>query len=219
MTIKKNVFNLYEKRSRDWLKLNLKSEFYFQKSLKSSFEYLRAFHATKTYPFDDFTKGLLPANDKLLKNRALKLFASVDKSKNEQISKVIHEFKVLEKGHLHYCLNKQNYSEAYHYLLFGSEDLLRVADKIQENILGFSGRDILVKKGTPVIIHFNIPIIELSHDELKEIYGCLNDYDSEIIHECCLEESFIHKTIVNAENIVKFEKIKSVENKYNMPVY
>ncbi|HPA56997.1 MAG TPA: hypothetical protein PLT70_06175 [bacterium] len=217
--IRQSVFNLYEKKTRDWLQLNLRNKIHFQKSLKSSFEYLRAFHATKIYPFDDFKKGLSPADEKILKNRALKLFTSADKTKNEKILEIIDEFKVIEKGCLHYCLNKENYSEAYHYLLFGSEDLMRVADKIQADVSGFSGRDILVKKGTSVIIHFNIPIIDISPDEFKEIFGCLNNYDSKVIHECRLDESFIHRSLINAENIVKFEKIKSVENKYNMPVY
>lgn len=152
----------------------------------SSFTKIRLFHATKIYN-DDMSpylkNGLIcdgTQMELLLRERANRVWNSIvfHEVQIEDISKAFDAFSK-RSGHYNYNrlflqLDDRNYLEGVgcdHYLLYGSERLICIADDLAKIVNYNDGRlrKALLEDGVATIIHFDVPLINMQKDELEVI--------------------------------------------------
>jgi len=204
------------KKVFDYERFNLNSEDFSRKDISevtnyllNSFTFVKAYHATKIYPFDDFAVGLLPITLKDQKERLKKIILPEYPKYAESIVKIIDgtNFKYYEN--LYYVISREVFNKAYHYHRYGSENFLRIVDNISKEIPEFKGRQLLKETGKPTTIHFLIRFSDLKEDELREISEYLITNNNGL--------GFCHKKKIPANQIIKFEDVPLPWNSKNFP--
>jgi hypothetical protein len=200
------IFDFQEPKTRYWIRRNNSSKKYFIESFKKYYDYIRGFYCTKIQSFDDFSEGILPGNVAIIKEKACRLFC-IHKN-NTLTSEIIKNHIVKEVRKLHFFIVRASIKNAITYALFGSEELIRIADKINERQNDIDARKILIKSGKPVIFHLNVPTEYLSNKEIGLLFDVIMQNDLETIDSNALiaESLFIRKKLL-PEHIVRIEKL------------
>jgi hypothetical protein len=191
----------------------------FLSAIKNKRGKIIAYHGTKMFSDDAFSDGLSFSESAVIKRLARQVFRSDDGLLQKRIDGIIDGFKINFSGQLHYCLNKDLFIRCDHYLMFGGENLLVLADRLRESIPQISFRNLLYKIGKPTIVHFQIDIVDLSKIEVDEICEMINDILLERNKSISLHRSFIHKKCIPIQNIIKLETRSNVINVQGLPIY
>ena len=210
-----SILDVYEIDTRNWIAKVPSNLDDFKMELVERFQFVRAYHASKKLFPDDFSGVLKPSSDEVVKGRALRIFTGRTDSEIQKITDIVQAFSLTDPGDLHYCLNRAAFTDAYQYHLYGSEDLMRIADLINEALPTFGARRLLIESGLPVIVHFDISIKDLSEQEIEEYHECFLDCDSVSIHCDRYLETFIHHNSI--PTIVQVQKVVRVANKFGKP--
>nr|WP_315174186.1 hypothetical protein [uncultured Flavobacterium sp.] len=178
----------------------------FRIAFRKKIEYIVAFHATNLS--DEELKcikkeGLKVASKELLEKKAIHRFV-VNKSK--EIEEDIKEWfstddlcenKFYTKNEINFGLLKDDLFEHYHYLLFGAESLLPVADYLRKKHCK-PFRQILVNSGLHYIIEVLIPVVKTDDEWIDSIYDFFNkNSDVPLVYNYDLPK----------DNIVKIEEV------------
>lgn len=178
-----------------------------------------AYHGTKMFSEHAFSDGLSFSDSSVVKRLARQVFRSDGDVLQKRIDEIIDDFEINFSGQLHYCLNKDLLIRCYHYLMFGGENLLVLADRLGELIPQISFRNLLYKTGMPAIVHFQIDLMDLSEIEIDEISTMINDILSTRNKKISLHRSFIHKKIIQVQDIIRLETRSNVKNVQGIPIY
>ncbi|BDU24615.1 hypothetical protein [Flavobacterium sp. GSB-24] len=192
----------------------------FRISFREKFEYIVAFHATNlsNQEFKYIQKeGLKVASKELLEKKAKHRFIineteelsnEIEKSISEWFSTDNpHENKFYTKNEINFGLLKEDLFEHYHYLLFGAESLLPVADYLRKKYRK-SFRRILVDSGLHYIIKVLIPVEKTNDEWIDCIYDFFNDQNSEV--------PLVYNYDLPRENILNIEKVNRPIDRQNL---
>ena len=164
-----------------------------------------------------YHNGLKVGSSALIRCLARKVFRVEDSDTQKLLYQEIDQFKVKRAGQLHYCLDKRAYQRAYHYLYFGSESLIRLADQLKSILPQHNFRRMLIASGDPVIVNFSLRIAELDDIELEEIEGILEKALKNRHRDPFLGRSFVHYADVGADNLLSIKKVKLPTNIHKIP--
>ncbi|VXB07884.1 conserved hypothetical protein [Flavobacterium sp. 9R] len=181
----------------------------FRIAFRKNFEYIVAFHATNLSNEElqcVEKEGLKVASKELLEKKAIHRFI-VNKSKEIEedikewfITDDLCENKFYTKGEINFGLSKDDLFEHYHYLLFGAESLLPLADYLKKKHRK-PFRQILVDSGLHYIIEVLIPVVKTDDEWIDSIYDFFyRDYYFPVY--------LGYYTDLSNENIVKIEKVE-----------
>jgi hypothetical protein len=192
----------------------------FRIAFREKFEYIVAFHATNLTDEElkcIQTEGLKIASKKLLEKKAKHRFII---NESEELSKDIeknisewfstddpYENKFYTKNEINFGLVKEDLFENYHYLLFGAESLLPVADYLRKKHHK-SFRRMLVNLGLHYIIEVLIPVIKTNDEWIDSIFDYFNDRYFAI--------SLVYYHDLAKENIVKIEEVDRPIDRQNL---
>ncbi|MBE0392637.1 MULTISPECIES: hypothetical protein [unclassified Flavobacterium] len=193
----------------------------FRTAFKLKFKYIVAFHATNLSNEELICiqkKGLKIASKELLESKAIHRFiVNESESKSKEIEKDIKEWfsnerlydnKFYTKNEINFGLVKDDLFENYHYLLFGSESLLQVADYLKKKHHK-SFRQILVNSGFHYIIEVLIPVAKIDDEWIDSIYDFFKG-------EYSFPISLVYYTDLSHGFIVKIEKVTRPNDKQNL---
>lgn len=191
----------------------------FRIAFRKKYEYIVAFHATNLS--DEEVKciqkeGLKIASKELLEKKAIHRFI-VDESeeKSKEIEKDIKEWfstddicenKFITKNEINLGLLKDDLFEHYHYLLFGAESLLPLADYLRKKHHK-PFRQILVNSGLHYIIEVLIPVVKTDDYWIDNIYVFFNGRS---------EVPLVYNYDLSSKNIMKIEKVDRPIDKQNL---
>lgn len=191
----------------------------FRIAFRKKYEYIVAFHATNLS--DEEVKciqkeGLKIASKELLEKKAIDRFiVNESEKKSEEIEKDIKEWfstddlyenKFYTKNEINFGLLKDDLFEHYHYLLFGAESLLPVADYLRKKHRK-PFKQILVNSGLHYIIEVLIPVVKTDDEWIDSIYDFFNK-NSDV--------PLVYNYDLPIENIVKIEKVDRPIDKQNL---
>ena len=203
------IFDFNDLYTIKWSQQNEKSES-FLVAFKDHFQFIRGYHCSKIFNDNDFHQGLFPGNEKIIKDKARYIFRN--DSRFNEISLIIDEHHISELGELHFFVAKQAIKIAYHYCLFGSEELVRIANKIDSLLIGVNARRKIIDLGKPVILHINVPISVVDDNEILIIQEIIQENDIESIsNNDFIEQSLLINTKIEYKEIVKIEFIDQKE--------
>ena len=178
---------------------------------------ISCYHAGKQ--FDDFGyhDGLKAGSCVLIRELARNVFRVADSGAQKIIHETIDNYKAKLTGQLHYCLDRRILQREYHYLYFGSESLLVLADQLKAILPKHNFRMMLINSGRPVIVNFTLRIAELSKTELEEIAGILEKAMENRYRDPFLRKSFVHYGDVGTNKVLSIKKVKLPVNVKNLP--
>lgn len=193
----------------------------FRIAFRKKYEYIVAFHATNLS--DEELKciqkeGLEVASKELLEKKAIHRFiVNESEKKSEEIEKDIKEWfskddlyenKFYTKNEINFGLLKDDLFEHYHYLLFGAESLLPLADYLKKKHRK-PFRQILIDSGLHYIIEVLIPVVKTDDEWIDSIYDFFyRDYYFPVY--------LGYYTDLSNENIVKIEKVERPNDVQNL---
>jgi hypothetical protein len=193
----------------------------FRIAFIKKFVYIVAYHATNLS--DEELKciqkeGLKIASKELLEKKAIHRFiVNESESKSKEIEKDIKEWfstndsyenKFYTKNEINFGLLKDDLFEHYHYLLFGAESLLPIADYLRKKHRK-PFRQILVDSGLHYIIEVLIPVVKTDDEWIDSIYDFFKG-------DHYFPVSLVYYTDLSNENIVKIEKVERPNDKQNL---
>lgn len=179
----------------------------FRNSFKNKFKYIVAYHGTNlsNEELNSVNKnGLkLASKDLIIKKAKHRFVENNNVNSNKEIENDIIQYftenELHTKNEINFGLVKSDLIENYHYLLFGSESLLPLADYLKSKYYK-SFRKILVESGLHYILEVLIPVEKTEDIWIDIIY----DY----FHESTFAISIVHYYNLPIENIVKIEKVE-----------
>lgn len=200
-----NKFNIESPICENFV-YNFKNITDFRKEFKKQFKYIIAYHATNLSinELNNVNKyGLKLTSKKLLVKKAKDKFIS---NVNHQIVKEIENYFNENENELP-TLNQINFGlikshlieDHYHYLLFGSETLLKIADLLKRKY-NKSFRQLLVESGSHYIIKAKIPVCKIDDKWIDAIY--------ESFFEALSEISLVYYNNLPAKNLIIIKKIE-----------
>ncbi|NRS88948.1 hypothetical protein HNQ02_001868 [Flavobacterium sp. 7E] len=183
----------------------------FRIAFKKEFKHIVAFHATNLSDEELIsiqTEGLKIASKELLEKKAKHRFVvhqseeltkEIEKDISDWFStEDLHENKFYTKNEINFGLLKDGLFENYHYLLFGAESLLPVADYLRKRYYK-SFRRILVNSGLHYMIEVLIPVIKTDDIWIDNIYDYFTDG--------CPEVNLVYYSNLSYKNIVNIERV------------
>ncbi|OUL64224.1 hypothetical protein [Flavobacterium sp. AJR] len=192
----------------------------FRVAFRGKFQFIVAFHATNLSDKElkcIQKEGLKKASKELLEKKAKHRFVI---NESEELSKEIkknirewfatdnpHENKFYTKDEINFGLIKEDLFEHYHYLLFGAESLLPVADYLRKKHYK-SFRQILVNSGLHYIIEVLIPVVKTNDIWIDCIYDFFNNNSLDI--------PLVYNYDLPSENILKIEKVNRPIDRQNL---
>jgi hypothetical protein len=192
----------------------------FRIAFRKKFKYIVAFHATNLSDKElkcVQNEGLKVASEEFLEKKAIHRFVENESEKfSEEIKKDINEWfstndlyenKFYTKNEINFGLLKDDLLEHYHYLLFGAESLLPVADYLKKKHRK-SFRRILVNSGLHYIIEVLIPVVKTDDQWIDSIYDSFND--------AYFSVSLVYNNNLSNENIINIEKVDRPNDKQNL---
>jgi hypothetical protein len=182
--------------------------------LSHHYQFIRAFHGCRTDSIRPYREhGVRPSDPSALYQIALSLFS--DKGRIDAAMKDIGVwYPDYNRGKAFFCLQMEELVEQCgHYLLYGSEYLLCIANRVGEP-------EVLRRRGRATAIECNVPIGDVSPDDIRELAGdilreiferyCDRTYQAEI-----LSFGFAITTILAPKNIVGFHFPTGIPNPHN----
>ena len=187
--------------------------------LPTRYSFIRAFHGCRTDSNHSYLKhGVLRSDPSALNGTAFEIFSNrerVETAIRDLAEKDIRtSYEDHNRGKVFFCLQKEHLIEdCGHYLLYGSEYLLCIANRVGEP-------EVLRKRGRATVIECNVPI-----GDIPQVYlGCLaGQILREIFEKYCdrtyrsgiLIFGFPIATHLAPENIVAFHNPTSIPNPHN----
>ncbi len=163
----------------------------FLKEFKGSFDYIRAYHATKLNSSElEMIRrtGLVQTTPELLKKKALARFIRpsdpVEFRMNVATEIEIHfnSRSLWIENRVFLGLVKEEFeSQSYQYLLFGPESLLGLATELRQKF-GVNFRQRMVEFGDPYLVEVNVPVAKTRPNSILNIYEYLINHHP----ECCI---------------------------------
>ena len=187
----------------------------FRSSFRSKFKYIIAYHGTNltTEELESINNnGLRISTRDLIEKKAKHRFfkRNCNKHNNEienYISQYFNENELHTKDEINFGLIKSDIIQNYHYLLFGAESLLPLADFLR-NKFHRPFRKILVETGSHYIIKVKIPIEKTDDKWIDLIYYYFHESDFPI--------SLVHNYNLSAKNILKIEEVERPKDTQNL---
>ena len=187
----------------------------FVDAFRKKYDLISAYHATnldRTELGSVRKHGLQTSSSELLQTLALSRFLS-DNDPPDLRSEIKSDienyisggnFGYPNRGEINFGLNKEQLmNEFYHYLLFGPETLLPLADQLKQKYL-ISFRQRMMNHGDHVVINVKIPTINVDSDWIEGIYEYLvNDFP---------ESSLVYYKKLPADSIIKIQKVRRPED-------
>lgn len=192
----------------------------FRTAFRKEFEYIIGFHATNLSE-DEFkcikTEGLKIASKELLEKKAKHRFIRKEfEELSNEIEKDItmwfstddlYENKFYTKNEINFGLIRDDLFEHYHYLLFGAESLLPVADYLTKRHHK-QFRRILADSGLHYIIEAIIPV-----EKTNDIWiDCIYDF----FKNESLDIPLVYNYDLLSENIVNIEEVDRPVDRQNL---
>ena len=183
----------------------------FVTAFKKKYNLISAYHATNLDRGELALvkkQGLKTSSPELLQTLALTRFLSAEDPPDVRseikgdIERYISggRFGYPNRGEINFGLNRQQLmDEFYHYLLFGPETLLPLADQLKQKY-SISFRQRMMNHGDHVMINAAIPVADVDEEWIEAIYEYLVNGFS----EC----SLVYYNNLPAENILKIQKVK-----------
>lgn len=186
----------------------------FRKGFREKYNYIIAYHGTNlTIEELDLLKkvGLkLSSKDLLIKRAKSRFFNKNDNFNNkieENILKYFSNNELSIKNEINFALIKNDLKKNYHYVLFGAESLLPLADYLK-NIFHESFRIKLIESSSHYIIKVSIPVDKIDDEWINLIY----DY----FHESNFAISLTYYFDLPNENIIEIENVKRPDDIYKL---
>jgi hypothetical protein len=190
--------------------------------LKERYGFVRAFHGCRPEINASYTEhGLLPCNPAQLAQTALRLFSNRDRVQSaiDDLSKPDGQdsYQDYNRGKVFFCLEMEHLVEdCGHYMLYGSEYLLAVANRVGEP-------EVLRRRGRATVIECDVPIPDIP---MEDVRGLAGEILREIFERFC-DRSYKPETLGFAfhisvrlapENIVGFHFPTKILNPHNFPM-
>ncbi len=185
-------------------------------SVKSDFDSIVAYHGTKLNDRelkDLKTQGIRRGSKSLLYRKAIERFISPDDKR--ELKKAIkieidRFFKAINGKHrteIHFGIDKYELIEKWnHYLFFGTETLLPLADKLKQKF-DISFRQRMITSGKPYLITADIPLNLVDEEHISGIFDYLVNGAS--------EASLVYYRQIPATWILKISEVKRLVNTQN----
>jgi hypothetical protein len=184
--------------------------------MREHYEFIRAFHACRTDSIEPYEKqGLIPCDPAALNRRAREIFqnkAGVEAVIQDlAVNDSAYSYRDHNGGKVWFCLEEEELTEfCGHYLLYGSEYLLAIANRIGES-------DALRKQGRATLIECNVPIDDLEESDIREL---ARDMLVKIIETYCVGRcpneitgfGFYIECKLKPQNIVRFHFPTKIPN-------
>lgn len=180
---------------------------------------ISCFHAGKQFEELRYHDGLLVGNHTLIRRLAKNVFRVANSSEQKVIEREIDNYEAKTIRELHYCLDRRVFNKAYHYLYFGSESLIVIADLLKTKLPQYNFRGMLIRSGRPVIVNFSLRTSELDDTEVKEIATILDGALKHRNRDPFLGTSFVHRTDIGVDKVLSIKKVKLPTNFMNIPEY
>jgi len=135
--------------------------------LRGNYDYLMCYHAGRPIDVNSYyVNGFVPADfDKSVK-RFEELLRSIPYTRPYDVQHVLDTYKGQTDRFIYFILDKDDFIDgAPHYLIYGSELLLSLA----QNVASFI-KDYLKTIGIPTIFHCSIPLDQIEDFELKGLH-------------------------------------------------
>jgi hypothetical protein len=184
--------------------------------LPGGFGFVRAFHGCRALSVHSYwKKGILPSNPNSLNRIARRIFSNKERVedviKNLATEEYGSSYRNHNEGKVFFCLQMEHLiEECGHYLLYGSEYLLSIANHIHEP-------EVLRRRGRATVIESNVPTKDIPPDFLYCLAGEIlreiferqsNDtYESEV-----LDFGFPIVAALSPENIVRLHHPTGIPN-------
>lgn len=187
--------------------------------IPARYQFIRAFHGCRTNSVQPYLEnGLLPSDPSALDRIALEIFS--DRARVEAAMQDVARpdsggsYSDYNKGKVFFCLQMEELVEQCgHYLLYGSEYLLCIANRVGQP-------EALRKRGRATVIECNVPVAEIEADDMRCLSGeilreiferyCDRTYQPEI-----LNFGFAITTALQPSNIVSFHYPTKIPNPHN----
>ena len=136
--------------------------------MRGHYEFIRAFHACRSDSIEPYKQhGLTPCVPAALDKCAMEIFQNKEgvaaAIQDLALNDLEYSYRDFNNGKVWFCLEKEELTEnCGHYLLYGSEYLLAIANRIGES-------EALRKRGRATLIECNVPIDDLAEDDTKEL--------------------------------------------------
>ncbi len=205
-----SIFYLEKKRCTQFVE-TFSDHSKFTKAFRMKYELISAYHATNLNQMELAAireHGLQISSPALLQTLALARFISKDDPQEIQnnirsdIENYISAGKFVypNRGEINFGLNKaQLMTEFYHYLLFGPETLLPMADELKKKH-SISFRQRMMNHGDHVVINMKIPTARVDKEWIEGIYKyVVNGFP---------ESSLVYYENLLADNIVRIQKVR-----------
>jgi hypothetical protein len=187
--------------------------------LARHYAFIQAFHGCRTdstRPYSE--RGLMPSDPHALNRIALEIFSdkACVEAAIQELGREDFDFSYsnYNRGKVFFCLQMEELVEyCGHYLLYGSEYLLAIANRVgQPEVLRSRGRATVVECKVPISNVDAEDIRCLAGDVLREIFEryCVRAYRPEV-----LEFGFAISEPLQPENIVAFHHPTGIRNPHN----
>ena len=180
----------------------------FLKDFKAQYTFIKAYHATKLSDQERESikqNGLLTVSVALLKQKAINRFVKTSDSEPlqvamcEEVNTFLNNDPLITIGEINLGLEMVNLvHDYYHYLLFGSESLLPLADRLK-NKFGLPMRSRMIEFGSSYLITANVPIRYTNRMWIL----CIYQYINEGFPEC----SLVYHNHLPPENIIEIKQL------------
>jgi len=154
----------------------------FTKSFKADYDSIVAYHATKLNDKelkDLIAKGIRKGSKSLLYRKAVDRFVSpkdeekIKKEIENEIDLHFKSFKTYTKTEINFAINRDGITQqSYHYLLFGPETLLPLADNLKTKF-GISFRQRMADFGKSYLVTVAIPLKHVGNLWIRGIFEYL----------------------------------------------
>ncbi len=207
---KSRIFNIENQHCTDFVcQFDDKEEFIA--AFRYNYEFVIAYHATninKSEQEDILTKGITVSNDEFIRQKAISRFIRPDDSAElqqrimDEIDGNFDEEVFVQKRIFLSHLKHELMTVSRQYLLYGTESLLFLADKLRD-LLKIDFRQRMIDYGEHCIISVSVPESFISNSDVGAIYEHLVNNDVECCIECIV--SLPQNTIVGIEICVRPE--------------
>lgn len=180
----------------------------FARAFRKKFDRIIVYHATKIDQMESskvLSEGMRRTTSPSLYQKAINrliLPTDLPDHKNEILAIIDHYFennRFITVGEINFSIDRKLLlTECYHYLLFGPESLLPVADRLRED-LKKQFRSRLVDFGSPAIISAFVPVSLTAEVWLETLY--------EYLVGNWPEASLVLKADLPSQNLIKIETV------------
>lgn len=222
--IKSNPPRYFVDDKLDWLEeavyavkqrcVNSKAE--LADALSAEFDFILGFHGCRIESKDSYQQlGIRPSDPDQLQAQALRLFGDSGRIREvfAELNRSDDDYESHNRGKTFFCWHQEDFIDdgCGHYLLYGSEYLLCVANRIRK-------AHVLRATGKATIIECDVPVSYIPRDYLEEICGYLLCEIAEryVTRRSGFDGGCFHITRdLEPRHIVAFHHPKGIRNPHN----